>query len=124
MKYFKDVNDNVYAYESDGSQDAYIKVGLVPIDNAEVVILTAPPPPTHRESRDSAVDNILVTVDKLVFNGNELSQSRMARAVLCLKATETIQWKLADNSVAKVTQKQLKKALLLANKAQSDLWVI
>lgn len=36
MKYFKDVQANqVYAYESDGSQDAFIKDGLVPITAEE-----------------------------------------------------------------------------------------
>ena len=36
MKYFKDAKNNVHAYESDGSQDAYIKEGLTPIDSEEL----------------------------------------------------------------------------------------
>ena len=36
MKYYKDPSNNeVYAYEADGSQDAYIKPELIAIDNAE-----------------------------------------------------------------------------------------
>lgn len=36
MKHYKDPNTNeVYAYESDGSQDAFIKEGLVAISDAE-----------------------------------------------------------------------------------------
>ena len=36
MKYFKDQNTNeLYAYEPDGSQDAFIKPGLVEITEAE-----------------------------------------------------------------------------------------
>ena len=36
MKYYKDPNTNeVYAYEADGSQDAFIKEGLVSITDEE-----------------------------------------------------------------------------------------
>lgn len=36
MKHYKDpVTNEVYAYEADGSQDAYIKEGLVAITDAE-----------------------------------------------------------------------------------------
>jgi hypothetical protein len=37
MKYFKDpITNEIYAFESDGSQDVWIKPGLVSILNAEV----------------------------------------------------------------------------------------
>jgi hypothetical protein len=39
MKHFKDGNNNVYAYESDGSQDSYISDSLIPINDAELVTL-------------------------------------------------------------------------------------
>lgn len=42
MKYFKDVDNIVYAYESDGSQDSFIKSGLTPISEEEKDILLAP----------------------------------------------------------------------------------
>lgn len=42
MKYYKDENNEVYAYESDGSQDSYIKPGLIPITEEEMRELTAP----------------------------------------------------------------------------------
>lgn len=42
MKYYKNDKNEVYAYESDGSQDAFIKPGLVPISAAEADILRAP----------------------------------------------------------------------------------
>lgn len=44
MKYFKDSNNQVYAYESDGSQDAFIKPGLIAITQAEADALRNPPP--------------------------------------------------------------------------------
>ncbi|WP_420299886.1 tail fiber assembly protein [Edwardsiella tarda] len=48
MKYYKDVNNTVYAYESDGSQDEFIKPGLVPITEKEAMDIVNPPP-THDE---------------------------------------------------------------------------
>lgn len=42
MKYYKDENNEVYAYESDGSQDAYIKPGLIPITEEKMLELTTP----------------------------------------------------------------------------------
>jgi hypothetical protein len=43
MKYFKDNNNQVYAYEADGSQDEFIKEGLIPISQHEAMFLTNPP---------------------------------------------------------------------------------
>lgn len=44
MKYFKNINNDVYAYESDGSQDAFIKPNIIPITEQEKDILLAPTP--------------------------------------------------------------------------------
>ena len=43
MKYYKDEKNQVYAYEADGSQDAYIPETLVPITEAEAYELINPP---------------------------------------------------------------------------------
>ncbi len=43
MKHYKDAQNNVYAYEADGSQDEYILDGLTPITDEEAAALTAPP---------------------------------------------------------------------------------
>lgn len=42
MKYYKNVKNEVFAYEADGSQDAHIKPGLTAITAAEADILRAP----------------------------------------------------------------------------------
>ena len=42
MKHYKDESNNIYAYESDGSQDDYIKPGLVPISDEDLILLRAP----------------------------------------------------------------------------------
>ncbi len=45
MKYYKDpTTSKIYAYEVDGSQDEYIKPGLVQITNEEFDALRAPSP--------------------------------------------------------------------------------
>lgn len=42
FKYYKDFQNNVYAFEGDGSQDAYIKPGLVSITKAQADALRTP----------------------------------------------------------------------------------
>lgn len=73
----------------------------------------------------AAVAAIKVTVSGKVFDGDEVAQGRMARAVAAAEsaAISTYQWKLADNSVAAVSLDELKQALALAFQAQSELWV-
>ena len=36
MKHYEDESNTLYAYESDGSQDAFIKEGLVPISDEDL----------------------------------------------------------------------------------------
>lgn len=78
-----------------------------------------------KKLRDAAVAAIKVTVSGKVFDGDEVAQGRMARAVAAAEssAISTYQWKLADNSVAAVSLDELKQALELAFQAQSELWV-
>ena len=78
-----------------------------------------------KKLRDTAVAAIKVTVSGKVFDGDEVAQGRMARAVAAAEsaAISTYQWKLADNSVAAVSLDELKQALALAFQAQSELWV-
>jgi len=42
MKHYRDESNNLYAYESDGSQDAFIKEGLVPISDEDLAAMMAP----------------------------------------------------------------------------------
>lgn len=77
-----------------------------------------------KKLRDTAVAAIKVTVSGKVFDGDEVSQGRIARAVAAAESAgiTTYQWKLADNSVAEVSLSELKQALALAFQAQSELW--
>lgn len=78
-----------------------------------------------KAERATAVAAIVVTVDGHQFDGDEISQGRMARAILALQAdaqTSTL-WVLANNQPTEVTLAQLQQALIAAGRAQSALWV-
>lgn len=92
--------------------------------------MAAPPPPSAeylralwKADRQAQVDAITVTVDDMVFDGDETSQTRMSRAVVVLQEGETTLWVLADNSPAQVSRGQLKEALRLAGIRQTELWL-
>ena len=103
----------------------------------EVVAIPEPTPEEQAEQalaqakaeRADAVSRITVTVDGLVFDGDETAQDRMARAITMfnannLPADTVTPWVLADNTVAEVTVAQLSQALLLAGQAQTALWTV
>lgn len=78
-------------------------------------------------ARQEAVDNIKVTTStNKTFDGDEVSQGRMARAIIALQATGTPStiWVLADNSPTQATLAELSEALALAGAAQAAIWVI
>ena len=76
-----------------------------------------------KRERQRVVDAITVTVDGMVFDGNEESQNRMARVISSADAMEqTAEWTLANNDVTNVTMVQLKQALALATEAQTAIW--
>ena len=80
----------------------------------------------RKAERQSAIDTLTVTVDDMVFDGDETSQTRMARAIVVMQASSipTISWVLHDNTVATVTVTQLTQALAAAGAEQARLWVL
>lgn len=74
-------------------------------------------------SRAELVAQIKVTVDGMVFDGDETSQTRMARALIGLADGESLVWVLANNAPVQVSKAQLCEALRLAGQAQAALWV-
>ena len=103
----------------------------------EVVAIPEPTPEEQQQAlmeqkkalRAEAVSKITVTVDGMVFDGDEKAQERMSRTVSIATAngmpmtTETT-WVLADNTIAQVTLQQLAKACLLAGQKQTELWTV
>jgi predicted HAD superfamily phosphohydrolase YqeG len=77
-----------------------------------------------KQERAQAVAAIVVEVDGLLFDGDETSQTRMARAAVAMTDEETIQWVLADNTVTQCTKAELIEALRLAGAAQTAVWVM
>lgn len=80
-----------------------------------------------KAARQAAVDAIKVTTQAgHTFDGDETSQTRMARAIVALQATGTpsVTWVLADNSVIQASAAELAEALALAGQAQAAVWVI
>ena len=77
-----------------------------------------------KKLRDTAVAAIKVTVNGNVFDGDEVAQGRMARAVAAaeISGVGSYQWKLANDSFSEVTIEELKQALELAFRTQSELW--
>ncbi|MBD1581262.1 DUF4376 domain-containing protein [Pseudoalteromonas sp. S16_S37] len=76
-----------------------------------------------KAQRAANVAAITIEVDDMVFDGDELSQQRMARAILLMSDEDTQLWVLANNEVAEVSKAQLTQACLLAAQRQSELWV-
>lgn len=74
--------------------------------------------------RADAVEKIVVEVDGMLFDGDEVSQGRMARSAVAMTDEETITWVLHDNTIAQVTKAQLLQALRLAGEEQTRLWTM
>lgn len=72
------------------------------------------------------IDNIVVTTSTgKQFDGDEVSQQRMARALLAMQLAQvgSTQWVLADNTISEVTCDDLGEALVLAGQKQSEIWM-
>ena len=77
-----------------------------------------------KQNRAKAVAAIIVEVDDLLFDGDEVAQTRMARAALVMNDEETTLWALADNTATQCTKAELIEALRLAGAEQTRLWVM
>lgn len=73
--------------------------------------------------RDILVRNIEVTYNAVVYQGDEDSQTRMARAIVALPDDiTTINWVAKDNTVNSLTRLDLQAILLDAGNQQSAIW--
>lgn len=77
---------------------------------------------TAKAEREEFVSKIVVEVDGMMFDGDEVSQDRMARSIIALDLGEKVQWVLADNTIKMVTRAQLREALRKAGTAQTAIW--
>lgn len=79
-----------------------------------------------KAARQNLVGNIVVvTQSGKSFNGDEVSQGRIARAIVALQAMNqpSTQWALSDNTIADVPVAELVEALALAGQEQTRIWM-
>lgn len=80
-----------------------------------------------KAARAAKVAGIQVTTKAgNTYDGDEVSQGRMARAIVALQAAgvPTVTWVLANNTAIAATVADLAEALALAGTAQAAMWVI
>lgn len=110
----------------------YSRAGLYALPAADVAAAVAAQEASAarikaKQARAAAVDAITVTTSKgHTFDGDETSQTRMARAIVAMQAAgvPSVTWVLADNTVIDATVAELAEALALAGAAQAALWVL
>lgn len=131
--YLIDYRGLPYHATPEETPDVYAEVLEAIQNGASVTQMPGPTPPTEEELREqwkleraALVAAITVEVDGMTFDGDEISQGRMARAIVSLQSLpdgETVQWVLSDNTVVDVTKELLSQALTLAGLRQTELWV-
>lgn len=77
-----------------------------------------------KHERAKAVAAIVVEVDGILFDGDEVAQTRMTRAAVVMQDGETTTWVQANNDPAEVTKEQLIQAVRLAGAEQTQLWIM
>ena len=76
-----------------------------------------------KTNRTTLVENIEVEYNGVVYQGDEISQDRMSRAINGLPDdVTTISWKAKDNSSQELTRLDLKEILFLAGQEQTRIW--
>lgn len=76
-----------------------------------------------KQERTALVATITVQVGDHLYQGDELSQGRMASFVIAASSdSDSVDWVMADNSVVTVTAGQLREALRLAGLRQAEIW--
>jgi hypothetical protein len=79
-----------------------------------------------KTQRAALVEAIKVTTQAgNEFDGDEISQTRMARAIIALSTglAPSVSWVLANNTIVDVTAAELTEALVLSGQAQAAIWV-
>lgn len=108
----------------DGQQ---VEMTAAEIAQREIEAAALPTREEMKAARAAAVAAIKVTTAAgNTFDGDEISQTRMARAIVVLGATGTpsVTWVLADNTPIQASVAELTEALALAGAAQAEIWVL
>ena len=107
MKHYRDESNKIYAYESDGSQDAFIKEGLVPIRDEDLAaMMAAMMAPTTEQllSQLTAArkeqERQGVTINGIRYAGDPGNRQALQEAIAFMDyagRTEFESWKDSDN---------------------------
>jgi len=107
MKHYKDESNNLYAYESDGSQDAFIKEGLVPISDEDLAAMMAAmmAPTTEQLLRQLTAarkeqERQGVVINGIRYAGDPGNRQALQEAIAFMEdagLTEFESWKDSDN---------------------------
>jgi len=132
-QYTDESNTVVHIFDEDGISRSSCLVSVIAdwIADGNTPEPYVPPPGAEREAakaaREAAVAAIKVTTAAgNTFDGDEISQGRMSRAIIALSTglAPSVNWVLADNSVIQATAAELTEALVLAGQAQAAIWVL
>ena len=103
MKHYKDEENNIFAYESDGSQDEFIKEDLVPISDEDLAILRAPTAGQLLSQLTAArkeQERQGVTINGIRYAGDPGNRQALQEAIALMDdagLTEFESWKDSDN---------------------------
>lgn len=76
-----------------------------------------------KENRQKITDSIEVEYNGIIYQGDEISQTRMARAIAAAPDEETtVNWTAKDNTVHALNKSDLKTILLDAGNQQTAIW--
>jgi hypothetical protein len=122
-KGYAEYDDDYFATQEDGSYYTYYNQDGTP-DVSKIAELEATQArEAFKSQRQEAVDNIEVTYEGTIYQGDEVSQGRMSRAILALPDdTTTTLWIAKDNTPMQLTRVDLSSILRLAGEAQTVLW--
>lgn len=107
-------------FQSDGKGGYTNFVFTPPVKTPEQILQEA------KAERNQAVNNIVVEVDGMIFDGNEDAQRRISVAITTANITgqQSVDWVLKNNTVATVTREQLEKVLALSMQEMQRLWTL
>jgi len=108
-EFYKDIDENL----SSLLQELKLKEGSVEMK------------PNTREElnylRNKKLEELTVEVNSVYLNADELSQTRMSRAIQ--STNKNIDWITSDGEVVNLTNENLKEALLKAGKEQTKIFI-
>ena len=121
---YKNKNGQVYSI----SPIQKPKEDWIKLTEEEIELILNPPLTTEqiytnwKSERQNKIDNLEVVHNDIVYQGDELSQTRIARAISVMDDIETTQWVAKDNSIQTLNKADLSAILKEAGIKQTLIW--